>query len=95
MRLNLELELIPEYHETTDGDVRLEGLRFSGCNQNVLIFLSAEEQAQAQAALEEAHRQEAVDKVRRLLAADNHREMVLEIQQETMRELEAQRGLRV
>jgi len=66
MKLNLEVELIPEWDEIND-DVVLTALRFPGCNQNVLIFLSTAEQKEAQEALESAVQDAAIARVEMLL----------------------------
>jgi hypothetical protein len=66
MKICIEVELIPEYHES-DSTVKLEGLRFPGCSQNVLIFMSTAEQARAQQLLEEAVQDSAIERVERLL----------------------------
>jgi hypothetical protein len=63
------------------------------------MFLPKGECERLQQELEQAYEQAAIDKVQRLLerkamAADRHHEMAREIQQETLQEREAQRGMR-
>ena len=55
MRITIELDLDATYHERDNGDLLLEVLTFPGCNQNLLPFLSVNEQQRAQEALREQH----------------------------------------
>jgi len=79
MRITIELDLDATYHERDNGDLLLEVLTFPGCNQNLLPFLSVNEQQRAQEALREQHdtklmlaAQEAAE--RREMAGDFRRE---------------------
>ena len=55
MKITVELDLDATYHERDNGDLLLEVLTFPGCNQNLLPFLSVNEQQRAQEALTEQH----------------------------------------
>ena len=55
MKITVELDLDATYHERDNGDLLLEVLTFPGCNQNLLPFLSVNEQQRAQEALREQH----------------------------------------
>jgi hypothetical protein len=99
MILTIEIDLDVDYHESNDNQVTLVSACFPGLTQNILQFLSTNEQDLLQQALEEAYHQAAIDKVealleRKAMAGDARREMAREIQQETLRELAAQRGAR-
>jgi len=79
MKITVELDLDATYHERDNGDLLLEVLTFPGCNQNLLPFLSVNEQQRAQEALTEQHdtklilaAQEAAE--RREMAGDARRE---------------------
>ena len=56
MKITVELDLDATYHERDNGDLLLEVLTFPGCNQNLLPFLSVNEQQRAQEALREQQR---------------------------------------
>jgi hypothetical protein len=53
MKITVELDLDATFHERDNGDLLLEVLTFPGCNQNLLPFLSVNEQQRAQEALRE------------------------------------------
>ena len=100
MKIFIEVDFEADYHESDMGVVSLQGLRFVGHQQNILHYLSTSEQDAAQQALEEEYEKAAIAKVERLrehkaMAGDRHRELALEIQQETLRELAEQRGVRI
>lgn len=52
MKLDVEIEFEADYHEDTEGNWHLRGLRFPGCTQNLLPNLSREERVKAQAELD-------------------------------------------
>lgn len=57
MKLHIEIEFEADYHEDTDGDLHLRGLRKPGLTQNWLPMLSEEEQLKARAELLYQHNQ--------------------------------------
>jgi len=95
----VELGLIPGYQEKSDGSVKLESLTFLGSKINLLPYMNDEQAAAAQDRLESMVEQAHIDKAlairdKRDMRGDSRREMILDIQRETMAELQAQRGAR-
>jgi hypothetical protein len=100
MLLTLEIDLNVDYHETGDNKVSLLSACFPGFTQNILQFLSVNEQDNLQQALEDAYHQAAIDKVealleRKAMAGDARREIAKEYQREALAERQAQRGGRL
>jgi Zn/Cd-binding protein ZinT len=80
MRITVELDLDATFYESDKG-VKLEMLCFQGCTQNIMPYLTDNELARAQEALEEQHdtklmlkAQEAAE--RRQVAGDFRREQI-------------------
>jgi hypothetical protein len=67
MKLNIELELVADYHEDDNDRVTLTSLSFPDCSQNLMVFMSPEKIEEAQEALREAVQDAAIAKVERLL----------------------------
>lgn len=96
MRIFIEVDFDADYHESDNGTVSLQGLRFVGHQQNILQYLSKSEQDAAQQALEDEVEKAAVDKVQRLLEKKAMRaDIARECQRETLAEQQAQRGVRL
>lgn len=95
MIIPIEIEFDIDVHEYDDGRVAIEAIRFPGCTQNLMQFMAIHEQDQAQQAVEDAHEKAAIEKVERLLEKKAMRaDIAREFQQETLRELQLQRGVR-
>jgi hypothetical protein len=67
MKLNIELELVADYHEDDNDRVTLTSLSFPDCSQNLMVFMSPEKIEEAQQALIEAVQDAAIYKVEQLL----------------------------
>jgi hypothetical protein len=67
MKLNFELELVADYHESCDDKITLTSLSFPGSRINLLPYLSPTEKARAWQELREAVQDAAIAKVERLL----------------------------
>lgn len=68
MKIFLEVELEVEHNEYDNGIVKLHELRFPGCTQNILLFLSPEELATAQQLVEEEVEKQLQEKFENLRA---------------------------
>ena len=100
MRLFIENEFDVTTHEFDDGRIEVTEIRFVGCNQNLMPFMSKLAIAQAQARAEDTQEQAAIAKVellleRKAMACDSRREIAREFQQEALAERQAQRGVRI
>jgi hypothetical protein len=99
MKILLELELDAQYFEDGNDRVTLEAVRFPGCGQNLMPYMSPVELIKAQAELENAVEQAAISKAeaireRRELVGDCRREIALEFQREELASRASQRGSR-
>lgn len=98
MKIHLELELEVDVVEKQDR-VIIDAIRFPGCEQNLMPFMSVTELDQAQQAVEDEVEKETAIKLHKIrerkeMRGDHLREMARDIQQQTLRELESQRGVR-
>lgn len=99
MKITIEVEFEADCHVSGDDKVTLQALRFPGCVQNLLPYLSPVEQVKAQAELECAVENLAMAtadaiRERREMAGDYRREIAREFQAEALREGVVQRGVR-
>ena len=99
MKLHLEMEYEVSHYEHGNGLVTLESVRFPGCTQNLMPFMTTVDLIKAQAELECAVESAAIDKVitlceRKDVEADYRREIALEFQREELASRAAQRGFR-
>jgi hypothetical protein len=99
MRITIEVEFEADCNVSGDDKVTLQALRFPGCKQNLLPYLSKVEQVKAQAELESQVEQLAMAtadaiRERREMAGDYRREIAREFQREELASRESQRGFR-
>ena len=93
-----EFGLVPTYHEYDNGTVKLEGLCFPGSTHNLLPYMDTAEIELAQERLDSAVSDELLDRAEMLREnaqrrGDARRQIALELQQEALSSLQAQRGV--
>ena len=93
-----EFGLVPTYHEYDDGTVKLEGLCFPGSTHNLLPYMDTAEIELAQERLDSDEADRLLKRAELLREnaqrrGDARRELALEMQQEAMSGIQAQRGV--
>jgi len=95
MLIPIEIEFEIDVHEY-ESSVGIDAIRFPGCTQNLMPFMSKSELDQAQQAVEDEYEKQAIKKVEMLLEKKAMRaDIARELQQETLAERQAQRGVRL
>jgi len=95
MIIPIEIEFEIDVHEY-ESSVGIDAIRFPGCVQNLMLFMSKSELDQAQQAVEDEYERQAIKKVETLLEKKAMRaDIAREYQKEALAELQLQRGVRL